>query len=309
VDFGDGSATQLLNHPPPASICHTYNGSSCASGGGAYTFTITANNNCDISVATITPVRVYAAPVAGFTATPVPACVNSAITFNNISVLGYNNQCSTTTLFTWAWGDGSPNTVVTTNAAQSHSYSVAGNYTVTLSAQNSCGTTTDSQVICVETPPTPIFTVNANTGCVPMAVTTDNTSNNGIPCAVNYTWLVDYVDLPCDPDNGLYSFTNSTSSSSLEPQFLLSSVGTYTLRLRMTNACGVFEDTELVTVNTVPVVAVNAISSVCSGTSVSPSAIVDPCNLPITSYAWAFPNGTPASSTTLSPGPVTYPTA
>jgi PKD repeat protein len=309
VDFGDGSPTQLLNHPPPTDICHTYTGSSCAAGGGAYTFTITANNNCDMSVATITPVRVYAAPVAAFTATPVPACVNSAITFNNVSTLGYNNQCSTTTLFTWSWGDGSPNTVVTTNSAQSHSYAVAGNYTVTLSAQNSCGTSTDSQVICVETPPTPIFTVNANTGCVPMAVTTDNTSNNGIPCAVNYTWLVDYIDLPCDPDNGLYSFTNSTSSSSLEPQFLLSSVGTYTLRLRMTNACGVFEDTEVITVNTVPVVAVNAISSVCSGTSVTPSAIVDACNLPITSYAWSFPNGSPTSSSTLSPGPVTYPTA
>lgn len=308
VDFGDGSATQLLNHPPPTEICHTYTGSSCASG-GAYTFTITANNNCDMSVATITPVRVYSAPTAGFTATPVPACVNTAITFTNTSVLGYNNQCAQTTLFTWTWGDGSPNTVVTTNAAQSHTYSAAGNYTVTLSAQNSCGTSTVEQVVCVETAPTPIFTVNANTGCYPFAVTTDNTSNNGIPCSVNYTWLVDYVDLPCDPDNGLYSFTNSTSASSLEPQFLLSSVGTYTIRLRMTNSCGVFEDAETITVNTVPVVSINPITSVCSGTTVTPVGVVDACNLPITSYAWSFPNGSPTSSTVLSPGPVTYPTA
>ena len=306
VDFGDGSPTQILNHPPPATICHTYTGSSCTSTGGAYTFTIIADNLCDMSVATITPVRVYTGPTAAFTATPNPACVNSAISFLNTSVLGYNNQCQSTTLFTWSWGDGTANTVVTSNATQSHSYSLPGTYTVTLTAQNSCGTNTISQQVCVETAPTPQFTVSGNLGCVPYTVNTTNTSNNGTPCALNYTWLVDYVDLPCDPDNGSYSFTGGTSSSSLQPSFNLQSVGTYTLRLQMSNSCGVFQDTEVITVNTVPVVAINSIGTVCAGTSVSPSALVDNCNLPISSYAWTFNNGTPASSTSLSPGAVTY---
>jgi gliding motility-associated-like protein len=307
VDYGDGSPTVSLNHPPPSQLCHTYTGSSCASG-GAYTFTITATNNCDNSVATITPVRVYTAPQASFVATPVPACVNSAVSFLNNSVLGYNNSCSQTALFTWSWGDATPNTVVANNSTQSHAYTAPGNYTVTLSAQNSCGTTTYTQVICVETPPTPIFSVNTNTGCLPLTVNTTNTSDNGIPCNVNYTWLVDYVDLPCDPDNGSYSFGGGTSGSSLSPQFILNSVGTYTLRLRMTNACGIFEDTEVVTVNTVPVVVVNPITTICSGNSVTPSALVDNCNLPITSYAWSFPSGTPTSASTLSPGAVSYAT-
>lgn len=309
IDFGDGSPILNFTHANlPSQICHSYTGSSCESG-GAYTFTIIATNNCDNSVATITPVRVYTGPQASFTATPVPACVNSAISFVNTSVLGYNNNCNQSAVFTWSWGDGSPNTVVTTTATQTHSYSAAGTYTVTLSAQNFCGTTTMSQEICVETAPTPVFSVNTNTGCLPLTVNTTNTSNNGIPCAVNYNWLVDYTDLPCDPDNGTYSFVGGTSASSLSPQFQFTSVGTYTVRLRMTNACGVFEDNEVITVNTVPVVSVNSITTICSGNSVTPSAVVDNCNLPITSYAWSFPGGSPTSASTQSPGAVTYPSA
>ncbi|MEZ4798364.1 MAG: PKD domain-containing protein [Flavobacteriales bacterium] len=250
--------------------------------------------------------RVYTAPQANFDATPVPGCINTPITFTNTSVLGYNNSCSQTALFTWTWGDGSPNTVVTTNAAQSHTYTAAGNYTVTLSAQNSCGTTTISQVVCIETPPTPVFTVDNNLGCVPMTVSTTNTSNNGIPCSVNYSWIVDYTDLPCAPNTGTYSFTGGTTASSLEPDFLLSSVGTYTIRLQMTNSCGVFQDTETVTVNTTPVVAVNTIATICSGNTVTPVGVVNACNLPITSYAWNLPGGSPATANTLSPGPITY---
>lgn len=306
IDFGDGSPVLTYNHNSlPLQVCHSYTGSSCAQG-GAYTFTITATNNCDNSVATITPVRVYTGPQASFSATPVPACVNAPISFINNSVLGFNNSCSQSAIFTWSWGDGSPNTVVTSTATQSHSYSAPGNYTVTLSAQNFCGTTTFTQVVCVETPPTPVFTVNANTGCLPFNVNTTNTSNNGVPCNVNYTWIVDYTDLPCDPDNGSFTYTGGTSASSLNPQFQFTSVGTYNIRLRMTNACGIFEDNELITVNTVPVVVVNPISTLCSGNTVTPSALVDNCNLPITSYAWSAPGGTGGNLTALNPGAITY---
>lgn len=306
VNFGDGSPVLNFTHANlPSQICHSYTGSSCLSG-GQYTFTITATNNCDNSTATITPVRVYTGPQAAFTANPVPACVNAPVSFQNTSILGFNNNCSQTAVFTWSWGDGSPNTVVTSTATQSHTYSAPGNYTVTLSAQNTCGITTMSQVICVETPPTPIFSVNTNSGCLPLTVNTTNTSNNGIPCNVNYSWLVDYTDLPCDPDNGSFSYVGGTNASSLSPQFQLTSVGTYTIRLRMTNACGIFEDNEVITVNTVPVVSVNSIATICSGNSVTPSALVDNCNLPITSYAWSFTGGTPATSNTLSPGAINF---
>jgi gliding motility-associated-like protein len=307
VDFGDGSPTQLLNHPPPSEICHTYSGSSCATNPSGYTFSITATNNCDQSVATIFPVKVYSAPTAAFTPTPVPACVNSTVTFINNSTAGYNSSCAQSGTYTWNFGDGTPPVTVATLSNQTHVYTTPGTYTVTMTATNACGNSTDTHDVCIEAAPTPIFTVNDNDGCFPMAVSTDNTSLNPNSCNTSSTWYLTYSDLPCDPDDGTYTYTGGTSASSAEPQFSLTSVGIYTIHLEMANSCGIYEDTEVITVNTVPVVDVTTPLSVCVGSSGgTPSAIVDGCNLPVTQYTWAFPSGTPASANTLAAPNVTY---
>ncbi len=307
VDFGDGSPTVLLNHPPPTEICHAYSGTSCSTNPSGYTFSITATNNCDQSVATIFPVKVYSTPVAAFTPTPVPACVNTSVTFINNSTPGFNNNCAQTGTYTWNFGDGSPNVTVTTLANQSKVYTTPGVYTVTLTATNFCGSSTVSQQICIEQAPTPIFTVNDNDGCVAMTVTTDNTSpTNFYSCNTTTSWLVTYSDLPCDPDNGAYTYTGGTSSSSLEPTFSLQSVGVYTITLQMQNACGLYTDSEVITVNTTPIVDVSTPSSVCANTTGQSSALVDPCNLPITNYAWTFAGGTPSTFTGANPPAVTY---
>ena len=183
-------------------------------------------------------------------------------------------------------------------ASQSKVYTTPGVYTVTLTATNFCGSSTISQQICIEQAPTPIFTVNDNDGCVAMTVTTDNTSpSNFYSCNTATSWLVTYSDLPCDPDNGAYTYTSGTSSSSLEPVFSLQSVGIYTITLQMQNACGLFTDSEVVTVNTTPIVDVTTPTSVCANTTGQSSAFVDPCNLPITNYAWTFTGGSPATFT------------
>jgi large repetitive protein len=307
VDFGDGSPTVLLNHPPPTEICHSYSGSSCATNPSGYTFSITATNNCDQSVATIFPVKVYSAPAAAFTPSPVPACVNSTVTFTNNSTPGYNNNCAQTGTYTWNFGDGSPNVTVTSLATQTHVYTAPGIYTVTMTATNFCGNSTVTQQVCIEQAPTPTFTVNSNLGCVSMAVTTDNTTlSNYYSCNTSTAWVVNYSDLPCDPDNGNYTYTGSTNSSSLEPTFSLQSVGVYTITLQMQNACGLFQDSEIITVNTTPIVDVVTPTSVCANTTGQSSAIVDPCNLAITNYAWTFTGGSPATFTGANPPAITY---
>ncbi|MFN0032668.1 MAG: PKD domain-containing protein [Flavobacteriales bacterium] len=306
VDFGDGSPTLLLNHPPPTEICHTYTGSSCATNPTGYTFSITATNNCDQSVATIFPVKVYNTPTAGFIASPVPACVNTAVTFTNTSIPGYNSSCLQTGTYTWNFGDGSPNVVVTSLASQSHVYTATGTYTVTLTATNACGNSVVTQDVCIEAAPVPIMTVLPTSGCVPLNITTDNTSTSLNTCSVASTWLVDYAELPCLPDGGAYIYTGGTSASSLEPTMTLQSVGTYTIRLRMQNSCGIFEDAETVTVNAPPVVDVTTpLSGVCVGSTGTSSAVVNNCNLAVT-YLWTFQNGMPATANTLVPPAVTY---
>ena len=316
VDFGDGSPIQTFNHPPPASVCHTYNTSTCANSPQFFTFGITADNNCTPSTATISPIQIFMPPSASFTAPPA-ACVNSAVPFTNTSIPGFNQGCNSNTNYTWNFGDpasGANNT--STLASPTHVYAAPGTYTVTLNATNSgnpllaCGTTNWTQQVCIEQPPTPVFTVNNNVGCVPMTVqTTNTTANNFASCNTSTTWIVDYSDLPCAPNTGAFSYTGGTNASSLSPQFLLSSVGVYTLRLQMTNSCGVFQDTEAITVNTIPQVLINPISSVCVGTTLTPSAVINGCNLPISSYAWTFASGVPSSSNVQNPGPISYASA
>jgi len=311
VNFGDGSPSTTLPHPPPAQVCHTYTTSSCP---GSYTFTIVANNNCSPSTVTISPIQIYTPPTAQFT-NPPAACAGSNVTFTNTSFGGFNQGCNPNATYAWNFGDpasGAANTSTTTTG--NHVYANPGTYTVTLTAGNagnpllSCGTTTFQQTICIETPPTPQFTI-PSPGCNPFTAATVNTSNPGTSCAVANNWTVNYSNLPCAPNTGAFQFTGGTNGSSAQPQFNFQSVGVYTVNLNMTNSCGTFTDSETVTVNTSPIVDINSIANICAGGSVTPSAVTNGCNLPITNFAWSFPGGNPATSTAANPGPITYNTA
>lgn len=309
VDYGDGSAFDYFTHPPPATVCHTYSNSSCASGGGAFTFSITARNNCDSTTATVTPIRVYTSPQAHFSAAPVPACTGSAVTFTNTSIAGFNASCASTTLYTWAWGDGSPNTTVFTNAAQTHTYTSPGTYTVTLTASNSCGPSSESHDVCIENPPVPSFTATPLTGCAPLNVNTTNTTTTANTCNVTHNWTVTFNGSTCLPSSGSFAFTGGTSASSLNPRFVFNDPGNYVITLQVTNSCGTFTATQNVTVTTVPQITMAPLSAVCTGQTATPSAIFNDCSNPITTYNWTFPTGTPSSFSGATPGAITFNTA
>jgi PKD repeat protein len=306
VDYGDGSPFEYFPHPPPASICHTYTQSSCPNLAGAYVFSITARNACDSSTATVTPIRIFTGPEAHFTPFQNPVCTNSPVSFTNTSVLGYNAACSSNTVFVWNWGDGSPTTNVLNNLPQVHTYSAPGTYTVTLSAQNSCKTTIESHVICVENPPVPAFTLSASTGCFPLVSNIDNTSTTLNTCNVNYVWTVLFNGSPCLPSAGTFAFTNGTDENSFEPQITFNEVGNYTVKLIVSNSCGAIVATQPVVVNGPPQVTLNPIGSICASQSITPVANYIDCSSPITNYSWTFPGGTPANSSANIPGTITF---
>lgn len=309
VDYGDGSPFDFFAHPPPATVCHTYSGSSCSSAGGAFTFSITARNNCDSTTATVTPIRVYTSPQAHFSASPDPACTGSAVTFTNTSVAGFNASCSSSTVFTWSWGDGTPNTTVFTNAPQTHIYSTPGTYTVTLTASNSCGPSSESHDICIENPPVPGFTATPLTGCAPLNVNTTNTTTTANTCNVSYNWIVTFNGSVCLPSSGSFAFTGGTNASSVNPKFVFNDPGSYTITLQVTNSCGVFTSTQNVTVTTVPQITLSPLAGICTGQTVTPSAAFNDCSNPITSYNWTFAGGSPASFSGPDPGVVGFATA
>lgn len=306
VDFGDGTPVDTLPHPPPNELCHSYLAPSCGLAGGAYTFSVTAVNFCDVSVASINPIRVFIAPIPSFSA-PTPGCAGAPLLMINTSTPGFNNTCSPFTNVTWDFGDG---TIInmTNLGAVTHTYNTAGNYDVVMTTGNSCGNASSTQTICIETPPVPDFTVSPSSGCIPLEVTTDDQSSMGQVCSVTRNWSTTFTQVTCNPTSGNRSFINGTNASSIEPEFVFNDPGIYTINLTMSNSCGNITHTEQIIAEAPPEISLNPVSSICGGQSVSPTANVNDCEENISSFAWSFPGASTLSSSQQTPGSITYPT-
>jgi len=320
INFGDGNSV-TLTHPPPASVNHTYTTSTCGMPGGQLNVTFTAQNPCDQTQGQIGPIRVSETPVAQMTVSPNDtACVNSTVTFTDLSVGLQAPGCNTPPRNTWSitplagWTiasgtlgnvNGNPtNPALWTDGSASLGvqFNVAGTYTVTLLTGNACGTHTLSRTVCVEEPPIPSFTL-PTPGCAPFQPVNANTSTFGQNCLLTHLWTVNGVASPCG--GPAWSFA-SGNAQSLQPQFLFSEPGTYTVQYRAINSCNVPPVQQVITVNAPPQASMNALAGICAGQCVNPSATVQPCGAPISTYAWIFPGGAPATANTAAPGQVCF---
>lgn len=308
VDYGDNSPIDTLPHPPPATICHTYTESSCGQAGNAFTFSIQAENLCDNSLATISPIRVYTGPEAEFNASPIPGCVNTPITFFNTSTLGFNSTCATTTIFNWDFGDGTTLTQFSLSNP-THAYANPGTYTVTLSAQNACTTTVYDQEICIEAAPVPLFTIAPETACIPVNSSITNSSDTLNTCDINYSWSVIFNGSTCLPSAGTWNYANGTDQNSWEPEFEFLSTGMYIVRLTITNSCGSFFYQDTVIAQGPPQLSIPVLGPICAGESIAPIPTINDCYELTDSYTWDFTGGNPSSSSNQVPGSINYPNA
>ncbi len=119
--FGDGGTSSLQN---PS---HTYTSA------GTFTVSLTATNSCGNDVETKTGYITVTTPpcdppVANFSGSPTSGDYPLTVNFTDLTT-------NSPTGWSWTFGDGG------TSTAQnpSHTYTLAGNYTVSLTATNSCG--------------------------------------------------------------------------------------------------------------------------------------------------------------------------
>ncbi|HPE99787.1 MAG TPA: PKD domain-containing protein [Bacteroidales bacterium] len=151
VDWGDGVIETLLPSSVGQTICHNYLISGCVAGSMTnYAVILTAQNVCDFSQSSWSPVRVYEPPEAVFNIVDDSVCVGENATFINVSE---PNLCAaaSATWYTWDFGDGTtsgPTLVPAGSSPQqtiAHAYGDTGVYVVTLTANNSsvngCGMT------------------------------------------------------------------------------------------------------------------------------------------------------------------------
>ncbi|MBP9080778.1 MAG: PKD domain-containing protein [Flavobacteriales bacterium] len=320
VDYGDGNI-DTLPQPPQAAFDHIYTQSSCAVG-GEYTIAWSITNPCDVRTGSINQIRVSGAPVADFTISPNDtACVNSTVSFTDISqgtqaptCVGPKHIWSISPATGWTAAGTLGNTngqptvpgVWTSGAASlGVTFNTPGTYTVTDVAGNICSVDTVVRTLCVEQPPQPAFTALPTTGCTPLVVNTDNNSTSPNSCSTRYLWSTT-VNSPACGSTPVATFSGGTNAGTFEPQLTLAGAGNYTVHMQAINACGTFPVSQSVSVGAPPQVALNAISGICEGQSISPTAMFSACGTPITGYWWSTPGGNPTNSTSQVPGAVSY---
>jgi PKD repeat protein len=248
--FGDGNTSNVRNpiHAYPAS--------------GAYTVTLAASNAAGSATAnkvvTIAPGK---PPKAAFTATVTGQQVN----FVDESTDG-------PTAWQWSFGDSGTSTV----RNPIHIYTTAGAFTATLTATNSFGSDSISQVVTIApgTPPKSVFTYKAN----------------GLQ--------VNFADASTgSPSSWSWSFGDSTQSTQQNPIHLYPAYGNYTVSLQVTNAAGSNSSSQIVTLAAAP--APVASFTVTTNTGNKQANFVDTSTGNPTSWTWDFGDAT--SSTQQNP--------
>lgn len=174
--FGDGGTSTSTN---PS---YTYTTA------GTFTVTLTATNSCGsdqmvrTNYITVTTPPCYA-PVADFSGTPTSGDYNLLVNFTDLST-------NSPTSWSWTFGDGGTSTAEN----PSHTYTAAGNYTVSLTATNSCGSDgeTKTAYIMVTEPSTDYANLPYSTGFESGSFdsywfTQSSNSNGGIEITTAYT--------------------------------------------------------------------------------------------------------------------------
>ncbi len=198
--FGDEGTSTAAN---PS---HTYTEA------GTYTVALTATNSCgsdaetkpDYITVTCTP------PTANFTGSPTSGEVPLTVNFTD--------QSTGATSWSWDFGD----TETSSQQNPSHQYADAGTYTVALTVTNACGSDTETKtdyitVTC--TPPVADFV--------------------GSPTSGNAPLNVDFTDLSTGATSWSWDFGDGIGTSTVQnPTYEYTAVGTYTVTLTVTNACG-----------------------------------------------------------------------
>lgn len=270
-DFGDGNTS--TNADPT----HTYN----SYGTFHVVLTTTGSNGCTISDHMDVVFDKFVSASLNLDLTEYSGCAPLALTT-------LQNNSHNATVFVWDFGDGTPAITTTSPTPPAHAYTTGGNYTITLTASNSCNTafSTIGPIVVVGKPNVK-FNLYGNNGCAPATLSFSNATTGTSP-ANAYQW---------DMGNG-NTYTNTT----IPPNQTYNNVGTYTISLTASNACGDSTLTHSFTLDTIPLAAIDVLPDEgCSPLTVD---VTDHSTGHITYHHW-YKDGSYYSGGS-SVGPFTY---
>ncbi|MEO0724788.1 MAG: PKD domain-containing protein, partial [Bacteroidota bacterium] len=175
---------------------------------GSYDVTLIITNAAGPATVTETSVVVVnEGPTAAFTAAATPGNLTVTLT----------DQSSNADNISWDFGDGN----TASGSLSSYTYAQEGTYTITLTAENECGTDVATQEVMLILPVTPSITASTSEGCTPLTV---NYMANPQIDGQTYAW----------------SFPGGTPTTSTDPNptVTYNDPGTFSVELTITNAAG-----------------------------------------------------------------------
>jgi len=289
---GSSTATQVVTVNPGGTVSITPTGSSticnggsvtlnASNGSGGYTWSpstglsattgtsVTANPSSTITY-TVSSVGGGGCIVPGtitVTVNNVPSGVNASSNAPICAGGTLNLNGAATGATSWSWSG--PNSF--SSALQNPSIgavTAAASGTYTLSATNSCGTTTNTVSVTINTPPTGVSAGSNSPVCVGSPLNLSGSATG----ATSWSW------------SGPNSFSSAIQNPSIG-SVTAAAAGTYTLSA--TNACGTTTSTVTVVVGDVPsAVSAGSNSPVCAGNALNLTGSATGA----TSWSWSGPN-------------------
>jgi PKD repeat protein len=266
-DFGNGQ-TSTANNPTGIIFNAEPTGKDTT-----YVVTLTSITSCGPNSVTST-VLVKAKPIAKFSPSKTEGCSPMLVNFSNTSPGGSNK-------YYYDFGDGSAIIERTNKLPVTHTYNttITKNFTVTMTAENGCGTDVKTYVIRVypqNMTPELVVNGNQNTGCAPFTVNFDNNSIG----ASRFTF--DFGD----------GGTRNTITTGTE-QYTFTKPGTYTVRMTAYNSCLELFEEETITVLEQPISRFTSdVRLGCADLSVKFENLTQGG----ISYVWDFGDGSPTSN-------------
>ena len=226
-DFGNGDTSAWL--PTKGSISYNYKTE------GPKTVCLIANNKCGNDTFCQSFEAMYR-PEVGFLLDTIWGC-------DSLTVRVIDTSIAYRSVRVWTMGDGSTygDSIVT------HTYANSGDFTITISHTNRCGTETDSKEVTIYDSPEADFS-SLMDGCVTHTVIPLNNSQTDFPFSAQYTW-----------------YFQSSDTSAFEPgDIVFGDSGTYTVMLQLSDSCGLDTALDTVRVDLIPELLVSGDTLRCA---------------------------------------------
>jgi PKD repeat protein len=266
-NFGDGTPPLTITSPNNPNITHVFAGS-----GSSYIVRLTVTTIDGCSAFVDHTITVLAAPSADFTYQS-GNCVSHSVQFTD------NSQGNGNPITQWSWNFGDPGSGANNSSSMqnpSHTFSIAGTYTVTeiiFNASNCSDTATHTVTVLTS----PIANFTADTACFGDSTSFTDLSTSSAGIITQHLW----------------QFGDGTTSTATNPVHAYPAAGNYQVTLTVTTINGCAKDTiKTVIVLPKPVSAFTASAPTCLDNTVNFTDNSTTMNGTIHSWVWNFGDGT-----------------